>query len=245
MLAFLDIPTHEAIGTQNMIGRKTFTGHFITLEGGEGSGKTTLLHQLAAFLTQRGYDVVTTREPGGTHLGETIRDWVLHQNSTLSIGHQTELLLFLAARAQHIEEKILPALENGKIVLCDRFNDSTIAYQGGARGLGVKYVKKLCQLVCGAVTPQLTLFLNVSPEVGLSRSRSVHKEHASSGELDRIESEALSFHRKIQQTLEFLAKREPLRIYMIDANRSQDYVLKEATLALEELVLLPGRDGKI
>ncbi len=228
-----------------MIGRKTFRGHFITLEGGEGSGKTTLLHQLAAFLTQRGYDVVTTREPGGSPLGETIRDWLLHRDSNISICHQAELLLFLAARAQHIEEKILPALESGKIVLCDRFNDSTIAYQGGARGLGIKQVKKLCQLVCGAVMPQLTLFLNVSPEVGLSRSRGVHKEHASSGELDRIESEALSFHRKIQQTLEYLAKREPLRIYTIDASQSQSHVFKEAVLALEEFVLLPDQKGSI
>ena len=226
-----------------MMKRNIFKGHFVTLEGGEGSGKTTLLHQLAACLTQRGYDVITTREPGGTRLGETIRDWLLHQDPSTSIGHQAELLLFLAARAQHIEEKIIPALEAGKIVLCDRFNDSTIAYQGGARGLGIRYVKKLCQLICGAVMPQLTLFLNVSPEIGLSRSKSVHKEHALSGELDRIESEALSFHRKIQQTLEFLAKREPLRIYTIDANQPQDLVLKEAITVLDELIFLPGQKG--
>jgi dTMP kinase len=228
-----------------MTGRKSFNGHFITLEGGEGSGKTTLLYQLAAFLSQRGYEVITTREPGGTHLGETIRDWLLHQDPQFSIGYQAELLLFLAARAQHIEEKILPALDSGKIVICDRFNDSTIAYQGGARGLGVNYVKKLCKLICGAVVPQLTLFLNVSPEIGLARSRSVHKEHASSGQLDRIESETLAFHRKIQQTLEFLAKREPLRIYTIDANQSQDQVFKEAIVALEEFVLLPSQKEKI
>jgi dTMP kinase len=228
-----------------MTGRNHFKGHFITLEGGEGSGKTTLRHQLAAFLTEKGYDVITTREPGGTHLGETIRDWLLHQDPALSIGHQAELLLFLAARAQHIEEKILPALETGKIVICDRFNDSTIAYQGGARGLGVKYVTKLCHLICGDVAPQLTLFLNVPPEIGLSRSRSVHKEQSSSGELDRIESEALPFHRKIQQTLELLAKREPLRIYTINANQSQARVLQEAILAVEELVLLPGLKGKL
>lgn len=217
-----------------------FKGHFITLEGGEGSGKTTLLHQLGAFLTQKGYDVVTTREPGGTQLGETIRDWLLQQNSSPSIGSEAELLLFLAARAQHIKEKILPALNSGKIVLCDRFNDSTVAYQGGARGLGLKYVQNLCNLVCGPVVPQLTLFLNVSPEVGLARSRHAHKEHAASGELDRIESEALSFHLRIQQSLIELAKKEPLRIYTINANQSQAQVLKEAIRAIEELVLLPG-----
>ena len=219
----------------------SFKGHFVTLEGGEGSGKTTLLHQLAAYLTQKGYEVITTREPGGTHLGETIRDWVLRQDSNRAIGHQAELLLFLAARAQHIEEKIIPALKSGKIILCDRFNDSTIAYQGGARGLGTQYVQNLCNLVCGPVQPQLTLFLNVSPEVGLARSRHVHKEQAASGELDRIESETLSFHRKIQETLERLTRQEPLRIYAIDANRPQKTVLQEAIKALEELVLLPSQ----
>ena len=223
-----------------MTEQKNYSGSFITLEGGEGSGKSTLLHQLAAFLIQRGYDVLTTREPGGTELGETVRDWLLHQNPSFFIGHQAELLLFLAARAQHIEEKILPALEEGKIVLCDRFNDSTIAYQGGARGLGVEHVEKLCQLVCGAVIPQLTLFLNVQPEIGLSRSQRVHKEHSSTGELDRIESEALSFHRKIQQTLELLAKREPLRIHTINADQAQDLVLKEAILILEKHILRTG-----
>lgn len=214
----------------------SFKGHFLTLEGGEGSGKTTLLRQLAAFLTQRGYEVITTREPGGTRFGETIRDWLLHKNSQFSIGSKAELLLFLADRAQHIEEKILPALDAGKIVICDRFNDSTIAYQGGARDLGVEYVQQLCQLVCGKVTPHLTLFLNVTPEIGLLRSKSMHKKHALEGELDRIESEKLSFHQKIQQTLEFLAKKEPLRIFPIDANQEQDLVLKESILILEKFI---------
>jgi dTMP kinase len=221
--------------------QRHFKGHFITLEGGEGSGKTTLLHQLAAFLTQKGYEVVTTREPGGTQLGEAIRNWLLQQKTSPPIGSEAELLLFLAARAQHIQEKIFPALNEGKIVLCDRFNDSTIAYQGGARELGVKHVQNLCQLVCGPVIPQLTLFLNVSPEIGLTRTLKIHKEHASSGELDRIESENLAFHKKIQQTLEELAKREPLRIYTIDANQGQNLVLKEAIRAVEELILLPEK----
>lgn len=217
---------------------KTYLGHFITLEGGEGSGKTTLLHQLAAFLTQQGYDVTTTREPGGTPLGEMIRDLVLHHNASMSMGTEAELLLFLAARAQHIKEKILPALQAGQVVLCDRFNDSTIAYQGGARGLGIQYVQKLCRIICGPVTPKLTLFLDVPPATGLARSRRVHKEHAASGELDRIESEALSFHQKIQEVFEYLAKKEPLRIYKIDATKSQDEVQKEAISAMEKLILL-------
>jgi len=217
-------------------------GCLITLEGGEGSGKSTLLHQLADFLTHHGYQVVVTREPGGTPLGERIRHWLLEKDSSLSMGHQAELLLFLAARAQHIEEKILPALKQGKIVLCDRFNDSTVAYQGGARGLGVKYVKKLCRLVCGEVIPQLTLFLNVSPEIGLarrcsSRSRYLDKEQAKGEEGDRIESEALAFHRTLQDVFKSLARTEPLRIYSIDANKSQESVRQDAISAIEKLIL--------
>lgn len=218
-----------------------FRGHFVTVEGGEGSGKTTLLHQLAAYLTQKGYEVVTTREPGGTGLGEMIREWLL-QSHEVAIYSQAELLLFLAARLQHIEEKILPALRLGQIVLCDRFNDSTIAYQGGARGLGVKYVQKLCRLVCNSFQPQLTFFLDVDPEVGLSRSREVHKKEATSGQLDRIESETIQFHAEIRRTMQQLAKKEPFRIYTLDASKPQNQVLKEAVKAMEELVLLPRND---
>lgn len=223
------------------MGYNSFKGYLITLEGGEGSGKTTLLESLANFLTEEGYQVVKTREPGGTQLGESIRDWVLAQKSEIPISSQAELLLFLAARAQQIQEVILPALKAGKIVLCDRFNDSTVAYQGAARGLGVKYVQKLCSLVCGPIIPQLTLFLDVSPEVGLNRSKKVEKVHSASGELDRIESEELSFHHKIQKALQSLARKEPLRIYTINANQSQAKVLKEAILAIQELIILPGR----
>lgn len=213
-------------------------GYFITLEGGEGSGKTTLLPQLADFLIQQGYDVLMVREPGGTHLGESIRNWVLHQHASMAIGAKAELLLFLAARAQHIEEKILPALEAGQVVLCDRFNDSTIAYQGGARGLGIEYVQKLCQLVCGSVSPQLTLFLSVTPTIGLTRSCNVHKVHAASGQLDRIESESLAFHQRIQEVFNLLASQEPWRIFAIDANQSQELVRQEAFLAIKNLISL-------
>lgn len=213
----------------------------MTVEGGEGSGKTTLLKQLAAYLTQKGYDVITTREPGGTSLGEVVRTWLLQPHEG-TICDQAELLLFLAARAQHIEEKIIPALKLGQIVLCDRFNDSTIAYQGAARGLGVSYVQKICRLVCGSFQPQLTLFLDVDPKVGLVRSREVHKKEASSGQLDRIESETIEFHAKIQNTMRKLAKKEPFRIYTIDATQPQFQVLQEAIKAMEELVLLPGNE---
>ncbi len=212
---------------------KTFSGYFITLEGGEGAGKTTLLNQLAAFLAEQGYQVVVTREPGGTPLGEAIRNWLLGRE--LPMGARAELLLFLAARAQQIEEKIRPALEAGKVVLCDRFNDSTIAYQGGARGLGVGYVRQLCELVCGSMIPQLTLLLTVPPEVGLARSRRRSNEQAPSGQLDRIESEALEFHHTLQQTLERLAQQEPTRIHTLDATRPQHLVYNEAVRIIQNI----------
>jgi len=212
---------------------KGYRGWFITLEGGEGAGKTTLLRQLADFFNAKGFEVVQTREPGGSPLGETIRNWLLRRNETMPIGALSELLLFLSARAQHIEEVIKPALQAGKIVLCDRFNDSTIAYQGGARGLGIDYVQELCKLVCGPIVPELTFYLRVPPKVGLQRARKVHKEHAPCGELDRIESESLAFHHLIQDAFDVLAKREPGRIRVIDAEQSKDAVWREVGQVLE------------
>lgn len=213
-------------------------GNFITLEGGEGSGKTTLLYQLKDFLGRRGCEVVLTREPGGTVLGEQIRGLLLNPQGSTPISPLSELLLFLAARAQHIQEVILPAIRAGKIVLCDRFNDSTIAYQGSARGLGVDYVKKLCHEVCGAVVPSLTLFLEVTPEVGLARAKKVQKEYGSSGEFDRIESEAIHFHKKIQDALQTLAKEEPFRIHIINAELPQEAVHNEAVAILQKQLSL-------
>lgn len=217
-----------------------YKGFFITLEGGEGAGKSTLLNQLADHLSAQGYEVLLTREPGGTALGEVIRGWLLGHQASFPISNQAELLLFLAARAQHIEELIKPALKEGKIVLCDRFNDSTIAYQGVARGLDYKYVSKLCHLVCGSVQPQLTLFLDVDPQIGLLRTQKMSKEHAASGHFDRIESQAIDFHQRVREAFRKIARREPLRVYQINANKPQDAVLAEALRAIEELVLLPA-----
>lgn len=223
---------------------RQFKGHFITLEGGEGSGKSSLLNSLSESLTKAGYSVVKTREPGGTRLGEKIRHWLLNHEVDFPISHQAELLLFLAARAQHIEEVIKPALEAGKIVLCDRFNDSTIAYQGAARGLDMKEVHKLCQTVCGLIEPELTLFLDVDPEVGLDRTHKLEKDQATAGQFDRIEKEKLSFHKRVQDAFRLLARREPLRIYRIDANRSQSDVFAEAMRAIDEFILLPAKKGR-
>lgn len=213
----------------------SFKGYFISLEGGEGAGKSSLLRHLERWLFEQGYSVIVTREPGGTALSETIRSWLLKNKDSIKIGNRSELLLFLAARAQHIQEVILPALQNGKIVLCDRFNDSTIAYQGAARGLGIEHVKTLCELVCGSVQPQLTFLLDVAPEVGLARSRSLQKE-TTVGELDRIEAESLAFHQKIRDAFMLLATEDPLRFSVIDAHRPQEEVQRKAIQRLEKLI---------
>src|SRR6187431_1687241 len=144
-------------------------GIFITIEGGEGAGKTTLIESLYQHLLGLGREVLKTREPGGTPLGEEIRKILLH--STGPVSPYAELSLFLASRAQHISELIAPALAAGKVVLCDRFNDSTIAYQGMARGLGMEEVAAVCRFICAGLEPQLTLYLDIDPAVGLSRAK--------------------------------------------------------------------------
>lgn len=212
-------------------------GCLVTLEGGEGAGKSVLQRKLSDYLLNQGIEVISTREPGGCPLSEKIRDLLLKKEQSFDVGAKAELLLFLAARAQHIEELILPALEAGKVVLCDRFNDSTIAYQGGARGLGVSYVKNLCQMVCGPVWPQLTLLLDIDPQIGLKRALKTHKKHAERGQWDRIESEQLSFHEKIRDSLLLLCQDEPHRFFCIDASQSEEAVFKEALLALKNFTL--------
>lgn len=210
-------------------------GKFITLEGGEGAGKSTLLRKLEQELQKRGYAVVTTREPGGTRLGETIRSWLLSQEATSKVDTKAELLLFLAARAQHIDELIKPALAAGKIVICDRFNDSTVAYQGAARGLGTDLVQKYCDLVCQEIVPDITFFLDLDPRLGLKRTRQAQKEYALPGELDRIEAEKLHFHERVRHGMQQLAELHPERIYTIDASQPPTHVFSDVLQKLETL----------
>lgn len=203
-------------------------GIFITFEGGEGAGKTTLMEMFASALRERGHHVIKTREPGGTELGEQIRKWLLDVHFSTPIGTKAELMLFLAARAQHIEEVIRPSLQQGNIVLCDRFNESTIAYQGGGRGLGIEYVQKLCEAVSQEVVPDVTFFLNINIQTGLARSKQLAKEHAAAGEGDRIESEEDLFHERVLHTFRLLAEKHPEKIFQIDATCSKEEVFHQA-----------------
>ncbi len=174
-----------------------------------------------------------TREPGGTPLSEHVRDLLLHPKklSAFKIGERSELLLFLASRMQHVEEKILPALRQGFFVICERFNDSTIAYQGYARHLGAHYVTQLCHLVCeGLIEPQKTLLLDLDPKEGLQRRKREGKS------FDRLEREQLQFHQEVRQGFLHLADQYPERIQVIDASLPSDVVFFQALEILQSIL---------
>lgn len=196
---------------------------FISFEGGEGAGKSTLIDSLARQIAARGQHVIKTREPGGTYLGEHVRTILLEQRALCS---RAELFLFLAARAQHLEEVIRPALENKKVVLCDRFNDSTIAYQGVGRGLGAEVVAKLCQFACEDLEPDLTFYLDIDPKMGLMRAQRDHPT-------DRIESEGIEFHKRIREAFLSMKKK---RIHYLDASLSAEAVCAEAMNIISKLL---------
>lgn len=210
---------------------KPYEGFFITLEGGDGCGKSTLTNLLKTDLEKRGYLVITTYEPGGTPLSEHIRTLLLHPDPTISIAPWSEVLLFLAARAQHLEEKIFPALREGKIVLCERFNDSTIAYQGYARYLGAQAVENICHLATQCIEPDLTFLLDIDPQVGLERL----KEKKS---LDRLEQEELQFHKEVRNAYLHLADQYPQRIFVLDGSLPINEVFQNAIQALEPHLML-------
>ena len=200
---------------------------FVTFEGGEGAGKTTLIRRLEKELNQRRYPTLQTREPGGSPLGEKIRQLLLEEDSCAKIGPLAELLLFLAGRAQHLEEVVRPALAEGKTVLCDRFNDSSVAYQGIARGLGQTYVQTLCDQVCQGTTPDLTFFLDLDPGVGMERAAKQQRV------MDRLENEVGGFHEKVRGGFFKLAQENPQRIWIIDASESPDTVFDQVWKILE------------
>lgn len=204
-------------------------GFFITFEGGEGAGKTTLIEELARALVSQGYSVLTTREPGGTRLGERIRAILLQHTEPLS--PYAELCLFLASRVQQILEVVVPALEDRKIVLCDRFNDSSIAYQGAARGLGVGKVDTFCAFMSQGLKPDLTIYLDLDPELGLKRAAKARTQ-------DRIESETLSFHKKIREAYLAIHQTEPHRFRLIDAALPPRQVLHIAITLVQNLLKL-------
>jgi dTMP kinase len=205
---------------------------FITLEGIEGSGKTTQIDRLVEFLEDKGIGCVSTRQPGGTLIGENIRS-ILLDPANSALAPLTELLLYMADRAQHIHELIRPALMNGKTVVCDRYFDATLVYQGFARGLSIELIGQLHQLLFDDLKPDVTFLLDLSPQVGLERAWQQLNNGQRSGDESRFEAEALAFHEKVRAGYLELARLEPDRFRIVDAAQSQDKVFA----ALREIVL--------
>lgn len=217
-------------------------GLFITLEGLDGSGKTTQIKRLDAWLEKRGLKPLITRQPGGTVTGDRIREILLDSRST-GVAPMAEMALMFADRAQVIAEVIEPALEAGKIVVCDRFTDSTEAYQGGGRGLGSEAVLELHRLVCGNLQPDLTLLLLPSFDASLARARRRNtREEAQTGKNEnRFEQEQDAFHYRVWEKYREIAAREPERVVLIAGDLSIDEIHEQIAEAVAERLLLMGQ----
>lgn len=208
-------------------------GLFITFEGNDGSGKSSAIQAVYEELVKQGYDVILTREPGGSKIAEKIRTIILDTDN-LGMDSKTEALLYAASRREHLVKKIIPALESGKIVLSDRYIDSSLVYQGIARGIGVKEVYNLNQFAIGDYLPDLTIMLAVHPEIGMERIK--NNRH----EFDRLELEKLDFHNKVYNGYIEVAKTYPNRIVMIDGEKTKDEVLEQTKKVVMEFIKSRG-----
>lgn len=200
-------------------------GYFITFEGADGCGKTTQSKLVQEYLENSGYEVVWTREPGAKGLGQKIRELLLHYDG--DVAPMCEAFLFLADRAQHIEHLIKPAVDEGKIVICDRHTDSTIAYQGYGRGEDIKQLKYLNNLATGSIKPDLTFVFDVATDVAQKRV---------GDEKDRMESAGIEFHKKVREGYLEIAKQEPERVKVIDANNNIERVFEDTKKILERFL---------
>ncbi|KNF09830.1 thymidylate kinase Tmk [Gottschalkia purinilytica] len=202
--------------------------YFITLEGPDGSGKSTMTRFLSEYLTQKGYEIVITREPGGTDISEDIRKIILDNKNT-NIAYTTEALLYAASRAQHVHEKILPALNEGKIIICDRFVLSSLVYQGIARGLGIEEVKKINDFATQGLEPDLILLFDIDPEVSLRRK-------TKKGNADRLEKEDISFHKKVYSGYMNIKDMYYEKIKIVDASKDKHEVFNNIKELVDNLI---------
>jgi len=215
-------------GQQTTDGGHLKKGIFITIEGIDGSGKSTQHRLLVDYLRRRGWDVVATREPGSTKLGEQIRRILLGYSGRL--GPVTELALFYAARAQHLEEVIRPELAQGKIVISDRYNDASMAYQGYARGLGPRTVRRLDKAVCADTQPGLTILLDLEARIGLERAQ------GRSGLRERFEAEGVKLQQRARRGYLSIARKEPGRVKVVDGNRSVNEIQAEIRMTVDSFL---------
>ncbi|PDM39442.1 MULTISPECIES: dTMP kinase [unclassified Geobacillus] len=205
-------------------------GRFFSFEGPDGAGKTTMITKLESFLREKGFDVLLTREPGGVRIAEEIRSIILNPKHTEMDG-RTEALLYAAARRQHLLEKIIPAIKAGKIVLCDRFVDSSLAYQGFARGLGIDEILQINQFAIDGFFPSLTIYFDIDPKIGLERIQK-NKQR----EINRLDMESLSFHYKVREGYLKIAERFSDRIIVIDASKPVDEVFAMTIAAVMDQI---------
>ncbi|HFH9922194.1 TPA: dTMP kinase [Streptococcus suis] len=206
-------------------------GHFITFEGPDGAGKTTVLQELLPKLQVLGLEVITTREPGGVAIAEDIRKIILDPANT-AMDHKTELLLFIAARRQHLVEKVLPPLQEGKMVIIDRFIDSSVAYQGHGRGLDIADIDWLNRYATDGFKPDLTLYFDIDAEEGLARiARNAERD------VDRLDMEKADMHRRVRQGYLAILEKEPERFVKIDASQPLEAVVQDALGIIQERLL--------
>ncbi|WP_373232029.1 dTMP kinase [Cohnella sp.] len=210
-------------------------GYFFSAEGGEGAGKSSIVSRLSEYLDSRGLEIITSREPGGIAIAEQIRSVILDKENTEMDG-RTEALLYAAARRQHYVEKIVPTLNEGKSIICDRFIDSSLAYQGHARGLGIDKVLSINEFAIEDVFPDLTIYLDIDPEVGLRRIN----ENADR-EINRLDLESLAFHRKVREGYLELVRRFPARIVKINANQKMDEVFEDVKQVFDRFLVSMGK----
>lgn len=197
-------------------------GLFITFEGNDGSGKSSVIEAIREELTNRGYNTIYTREPGGSKIAEKIREVILDVDN-LGMDDKTESLLYAASRREHVMKTIRPALEEGKVILCDRFLDSSLAYQGYARGIGIDEVYNMNKFATDGLLPDLTILVCVRPEIGLARIKNNHR-----GELDRLELEKMAFHQKVYEGYLEVQKKFPDRIVIVNGEATREEVRKDA-----------------
>ena len=209
-------------------------GVFITFEGIEGSGKSTQITQIANYLSAHGRTVALTREPGGTAIGDQVRKILLDPANT-ALHPKAELLLYAAGRAQHLAQVILPALEAGKVVLCDRFSDATLAYQGYGRGLDLELIRSLDRMATDGLRPDLTILLDIEASAGLARARGRNSRGGFEAEA-RFENEQLSFHERVRRGYLELAKQELGRFRVVDASPSPDVIQNKLRQILDDVL---------
>lgn len=204
-------------------------GFFITFEGTEGSGKTTVIEKVEQYYLEKGYKVIRTREPGGSKIAEDIRNVILDVNNT-AMDSITEAMLYAASRRQHLVEKVTPYLEKGYIVLCDRFIDSSLAYQGYARGLGIDKVYQLNLIATNGILPDVTIYIDVKPEVGLSRIKNNNREE------NRLDKESIKFHENVYEGYRQVSLMFKERFKVINGEQEREAVYNDTINVLNNII---------